>query len=80
MMVTLAVKMRWHALKMKSLKHEMTKNSLEHNKYKTQRDSEIQGKWDTMVGDQSGATTVGGTFVAGPNAASTHNRGVFEGC
>ena len=81
MMVTLALKMRSHALQMKALKVEMNENTLEHAKYKIRRDSEIQGKWDRMVGEKHGTTTICGTFVAGPNAAGPNIRGpVFEGC
>ena len=77
MMVTLAVKMRYHALSLKALKLEMTKNNVEHAKYKIKRDAEIQGKWDTMVGAPSGTTT----FVAGPDIYRPDYRGpVFEGC
>lgn len=77
MMVTLAVKMRYHALKLKALKLEMKENNLEHAKYKIKRDAEIQGKWDTMVGAPSGTTT----FVAGPDVYRPDIRGpVFEGC
>ena len=81
MMVTLAVKMRHHALKLVELKLEMMKNTLEHEQYKIRRDSEIQGKWDKMVGVQHGTTTVCGTFVAGPNVVGPDMRGpIFEGC